>query len=130
MNQPLINTIAILGTLFLACLLFAGGAYVAMRYGTLPNVTDELPSTTITTLDSRMSTDSLAAAPAALTYNLSEDQIRALTALGIDPDSLPKTITAEQSSCFINALGSARVQEISEGAVPGPLELLQVKSCL
>lgn len=128
MNQTLTTTFVILGILLLALVVMATGAYL---YRNLLDGDGSESTSTITSEESPMRTNTNTATPAAdLSFTLSDDQIRALTALGIDPDSLPETITAAQSECFTEALGSERVAEIRAGAVPGPLELLKVKGCL
>jgi amino acid transporter len=63
-------------------------------------------------------------------FKLSSAQIEALIALGIDPEAVPESISAEQEACFVSALGEARVGEIKTGAVPSALEFLKAKSCI
>jgi hypothetical protein len=63
-------------------------------------------------------------------FQLSEEQKQALADLGIDPDAVPTTISAEQEACFVSALGASRVSEIKAGAVPNPFEFMKAKSCV
>lgn len=61
---------------------------------------------------------------------LNEAQKAALKKMGVNPDSLPATITAQQQACFVTALGQARVDEIMAGAVPTTFEFLRAAACL
>jgi hypothetical protein len=61
---------------------------------------------------------------------LSSAQQAALEFVGIDPATLPTTITPEQENCFIEAIGAARVEEIKAGAAPTPLEIFAGRGCL
>ncbi len=61
---------------------------------------------------------------------LTPSQVATLEKLGIDPAKLPTTITPAMETCFVNALGAARVNEIKGGAAPTPLDLFKAKSCL
>lgn len=61
---------------------------------------------------------------------LSEEQKKTLANFGIDPASLPSTITPTQEACFKTKLGDARFSEISAGASPSITEFLSAKSCL
>ncbi len=61
---------------------------------------------------------------------LSVEQRDALRAYGIDPSTVPTTITPLQLFCFEEQLGVSRVSEIRAGAVPTAFELFRVKTCL
>lgn len=61
---------------------------------------------------------------------LSDTQKKALEAFGIDPASLPSSITSEQEACFEGKLGAARVAEIKAGDSPTALEFFSAKACL
>lgn len=63
-------------------------------------------------------------------FTLSLTQKQALINLGIDPASVPTTISATQESCFVSVLGEARVAEIKTGAVPNAIEFFKAKSCI
>lgn len=63
-------------------------------------------------------------------FQLSDAQKQALESFGIDPASVPASISAEQEACFSTALGEARVSEIKAGAVPSALEFFKAKSCI
>jgi hypothetical protein len=61
---------------------------------------------------------------------LSDAQKKTLSSFGVDPASLPSTITQTQETCFKTKLGEARFAEISSGASPSITEFLNAKSCL
>ncbi|MCK5061470.1 hypothetical protein KAR28_02880 [Candidatus Parcubacteria bacterium] len=61
---------------------------------------------------------------------LSPEQEVMLENAGIDVSTLPTTLSPEMKACGIDALGENRINEIINGATPGPLDLLRVKSCL
>jgi len=61
---------------------------------------------------------------------LTPDQEAKLENAGIDVSTLPTTLSPEMKACGIKALGEDRINEIINGATPGPLDLLRVKSCL
>lgn len=60
---------------------------------------------------------------------LSAEQERVLENIGIDPAALPTQITAEQEACFVETLGSARVQAIKSGSTPTAAELMKASPC-
>jgi len=60
---------------------------------------------------------------------LSPEQESALRAIGINPESLPSTLTPEMEACFVATLGSARVAEIKGGVSPTPQEVFASRSC-
>jgi hypothetical protein len=47
---------------------------------------------------------------------------------GIDPNSI--IITPQMEDCFMEKLGSERVNEIIGGATPSAMDLLKANSCL
>lgn len=61
---------------------------------------------------------------------LNAEQEAALDTIGVDPASLPSSITPEQEVCFVEVLGQARVDEIKAGATPTALEFFQARGCL
>lgn len=59
---------------------------------------------------------------------ISDAQQKALESAGVDPSKI--NITPEMEACFIDKLGEQKVEEIKNGAVPGPLDMLKASSCL
>lgn len=61
---------------------------------------------------------------------LNASQEKALETFGIDPADVPTEITPEQESCFTEALGSARVEEIKAGDSPTAVDFFKANSCI
>ncbi len=61
---------------------------------------------------------------------LSPAQRSALELVGIDPETLPRTITPEQEQCFVAVIGATRVDAIKAGDAPTPLEIFAGRRCL
>lgn len=60
---------------------------------------------------------------------LTPTQEKTVESLGINPASLPATITPAMESCFTSKLGAARVQEIKNGSSPTASDYYTAKSC-
>jgi len=63
-------------------------------------------------------------------FQLSTQQKQALIEFGVDPATVPSSISPTQETCFVSVLGEARVSEIKAGAVPSAIEFLRAKSCV
>ncbi|HMO78260.1 MAG TPA: hypothetical protein PKD95_03640 [Candidatus Paceibacterota bacterium] len=63
-------------------------------------------------------------------FDLTSEQKEALVALGVDSESVPASVTAEQERCLVAELGENRVVEIKDGAVPTNLEFMRIESCI
>ncbi len=63
-------------------------------------------------------------------FQLSEAQKQALINLGVDPSTVPASVSTEQEACFTAALGASRVAEIKRGAVPNAIEFYKTKPCI
>ena len=63
-------------------------------------------------------------------FQLSDAQRQALASFGIDPATVPTSISAEQEACFNGVLGTSRVAEIKAGDSPSALEFFKAKSCI
>jgi len=61
------------------------------------------------------------------TNNLTDGQTKMLESMGIDADNI--TITAEMVACAEAKLGSARVEEIKNGATPSFTEGASLMAC-
>ena len=60
---------------------------------------------------------------------LNTTQEAALRSIGIDPATVPTSITPEMKECFTDKLGVLRVNEIVKGAQPTAIEVIQTKEC-
>lgn len=63
-------------------------------------------------------------------FTLNDAQKQALSSFGIDPASVPSSISAAQEGCFVAELGSERVAEIKASGTPSAIDFFKVKSCL
>lgn len=61
---------------------------------------------------------------------LNDAQEKTLETLGVDPASVPSSITPAQEKCFVSVLGAARVAEIKAGDTPSATEYYKAKGCL
>jgi hypothetical protein len=64
------------------------------------------------------------------TSGMSDNQVKALEAVGIAPESVPSQFTPEQTACFTRILGEQRVNEIKAGGTPTPAEYYKAKECI
>lgn len=107
-----------LGVVFFAILLFA--AYFSYTSGISPRAIFSNPAALIT--DTPASGD-------AHPY-LSASQEASLRAVGVNPASLPTSLTDAQKACLLTAVGEARAKEIIGGSSPTMTELFKAKSCI
>ena len=61
---------------------------------------------------------------------LNASQEKALENIGIDPATLPSTITPRMQTCFQSKLGKTRVNEIKAGSKPTAEEIFTARECL
>ncbi len=119
-----------MGVLFLIQLCVALYFFVADPYNLKPLIFGETSPKTLENTPSTESVHTGTGTPPTTGFTLSAAQKSALTSLGIDPTTVPSTISAAQEVCFVETLGSARVSEIKAGAVPNAIELLKAKPCI
>lgn len=103
-------------------LVFAAYFYVADLFG-------------LKTLTKPEASNQTSAAPEPITingteYNLSPSQKYFLEKAGIDPASLPSTISPELENCLVETVGEERANQIKGGDVPTITDLLKAKTCL
>lgn len=60
---------------------------------------------------------------------LNASQEKAVESFGIDPASLPSSITPAQEACAREKLGDQRVEEIKGGDAPTPTDYYKARSC-
>jgi len=65
-----------------------------------------------------------------VSFSFSDAQKKTLQSFGIDPATLPTTITVTQQTCLEGKFGAARFAEIKAGASPTVIEFYNAKSCL
>lgn len=121
-----------LGVIFLFLLIAASYFYIAdpLNLKPLLSAMQSSPATT----ESAPSNESGATTPDTTSTDrnpvLSPAQENALESIGIDPASIPSSITPAQEACFVSILGQARVDQIKAGDTPTATEFFQARSCL
>lgn len=112
----------VLGVIFLILLLV--GAYLFVFDPLhLRTPSDAQTTTPVTTATGK-------AAPVDKNPILSPTQEKTLETFGIDPATVPSSITPEQEACFTKILGATRVAEIKAGDSPTATEFFKAKSCI
>ena len=135
MKKSLNILFVILGVTFLILILIGLGYYLSISMGGRSELPDSpKPLTTVTTqtdpVTGATTTTTTITEPESIPIVLSESQKSALRAVGIDPSTLPASISPEQVACFETKLGVARVAEIKAGSSPSPMDFLKAKSCI
>lgn len=62
--------------------------------------------------------------------NLTASQEQVLKKIGVDPASLPSTITPAMEQCFYEKLGTKRTDEIMAGSQPTAADVFIARSCV
>lgn len=121
-----------LGVIFFILILIGTYLFVTDPYNLKPLLFGSPVKTQTTKTDTTETKTSGTTTTGAATggFQLSAEQKQALVAFGIDPATVPSSISPAQETCFINVLGNARVSEIKAGAVPSALEFFKAKSCI
>ena len=126
----------VLGVIFF-CLLSALGYFiVADPYNLRPLVVNMYQNSKVekdeTTLFNQTNTQKVSPEgnSAETSSGVSSGQAQALESVGMDASNVPAKFTPEQTNCFVNILGSARVEAIKAGATPSATEFFQAKACL
>ncbi len=111
-----------LGVIFF--LLLAAGVYlyVADPYGIKPIIKSLTGQSAPATKESGNTADK--------NPLLSPTQEKALETIGINPANLPSKITPAMETCFYAKLGTARANELKNGAEPTAADYFAARSCL
>jgi hypothetical protein len=138
MNQTLNQILVVFGVIFLVLLIILGIFFIADPYNIKPLIFGSIPKT-ITVQKEENPKEELSEVDNSTTttetnngggFTLSTEQKQALVSFGIDPATVPSTISAEQEACFTAVLGASRVEQIKAGAVPSAVEFFKAKSCI
>lgn len=62
--------------------------------------------------------------------SITPEQEQALRAAGVDPSTVPSSITEAQGDCMIQAVGEERAEAIMGGAQPTFTEIVKASACL
>lgn len=127
MNKTLNIVFVVLGVLFIVVLLVGTGFYLSLdqtsntaSYTAAPAAAVSSSGTSSTTEQQEVDEE----------FILTDNQKQALSSFGIDPASVPSTISAEQEACFVAELGGSRVAEIKAGASPSAIDFFKAKGCI
>jgi hypothetical protein len=121
-----------LGVIFFFILIALGYLFLADPYNLKPifmptSSSDVVSTTSSENITTTSTTSDNQNAKASL---LSPAQESALNNIGVNPNSLPTSITPSQETCFVGILGQARVDEIKAGAIPSAPEFFKAMVCL
>lgn len=142
MKNILTHIFVALGVIFVIQLVAVGYFVITdpynlkpLLFGTTGQTFTPATNTANNTQDESSSTDETDAAndatPAAGGgFALTESQKQALISVGIDPATVPSSISASQEACFTGILGASRVAEIKAGGVPNAIEFVRVQGCI
>lgn len=111
----------VLGVLFFLLLLFGVYLYTVDPFNLKPLFSVVIESKSA---DSATATSTPADHPL-----LNTTQEAALEAVGINPATLPTSISDEQEACFLTLLGTERVEAIKTGATPTASEVFATREC-
>lgn len=133
MNKFFTYLFVVLGVIFSLLLLFVIYLFIVDPFNIKPlifggekvNTQQDVKTEKSTSTGTSTNTDTTTNKPF-----LSDAQKKTLSGFGIDPASLPSSITSTQEACFKTKLGASRFAEISAGASPSIAEFLNAKSCL
>ena len=115
-----------LGVIFFLILCALAYLWFADPFGIRPIVVKYLEKDTPITVEGVLSeTQTLLDANPAL----NSTQEAALRTVGIDPGTLPTSVTPEMKVCFTEKLGAERVSAIVAGDTPTAVEIFQTKDC-
>lgn len=122
-----------LGVIFFILILVGTYFFIADPYNLKPLLFGSPAKTQTTKVvapESKTTSTTTATKAATGGFQLSAAQKQALVSFGIDPATVPSSISATQETCFVSVLGEARVSEIKAGAVPSAFEFFKAKTCI
>jgi Na+-transporting methylmalonyl-CoA/oxaloacetate decarboxylase gamma subunit len=127
MSKSLAMFLMGMGMVFVVVLIVGIGLYLFFMWGESSPVSALSPSAAPT---SQSATAASSGNSEGTPFVLSESQKGALSMLGVDPASIPSTITKSQEACFVVELGVDRVAEIKAGASPSAADFFKASGCL
>ncbi len=141
MKNILTHIFVALGVLFVIQLIAIGYFVIADPYNLKPLLfgTGQTYTPSTNTVSDTADTSEDTGAPESTTdvttvpsggFTLTASQKAALQSVGIDPATVPSSISAEQEACFAGILGEGRVADIKGGAIPNAIEFARVQGCI
>jgi hypothetical protein len=125
MKKALNRFFMVLGIIFFIILLVITGVFIFNSVSGETDIPASFQDAVNVMTGGEVSGDGIDSNPA-----LNESQETALETFGIDPASLPTSISPEQEACFIELIGVDRVEEIKAGDTPTVTEIFRGRGCL
>jgi hypothetical protein len=125
MKKALNRFFMVLGVIFFIILLVITGVFIFNSVSGETDTPASFQDAVNVMTGGEVSGDGIDSNPA-----LNESQETALETFGIDPASLPTSISPEQEACFIELIGVDRVEEIKAGDTPTVTEIFRGRGCL
>jgi hypothetical protein len=125
MKKALNRFFVVLGVIFFIILLVIAGLFIFNSGSGETDTSASFQGAVNVMTGGEVSGDGIDSNPA-----LNESQKTALETFGIDPASLPTSISPEQEACFIELIGVGRVEEIKAGDTPTVTEIFRGRGCL
>jgi len=121
----------VLGVIFFTLLLSLTYFFITDPYNLRPTLMPIIGEMVFpNTVSDTNTTDSETNTSSSNNSTLSPAQKQVLESIGVNPDSLPSTITPSQEVCFVGILGQARVNEVKGGVTLSAMEFFKASSCL
>jgi hypothetical protein len=118
-----------LGVIFAILIIGALSIYLFTQYGPSSFATKQTSQNASSHADNTSNANETQPQSSSPSF-LSANQRATLESFGIDPNSIPQTLTTEQMTCFETTLGTSRVAEIKAGASPSAMEFFKAKGCI
>lgn len=130
MKKILTRFFVTLGIVFFVSILVGVYFFITDPYNLKPLIFGtEQKNTSVENVDTSVEAETSSTASTG-GFQLSDTQRHTLESFGIDPSTVPTSISAEQEACFNEVLGTSRVAEIKAGDTPNALEFVKAKSCI
>jgi hypothetical protein len=125
MKKALNIFFVVLGVIFFIILLVIAGLFIFNSASSETDTPASFQGAVTLMTGGEVPSDGIDSNPA-----LNESQETALETVGIDPASLPTSISPKQEACFIELIGLDRVEEIKAGDTPTVTEIFRGRGCL
>lgn len=126
MNKTVTVVFVVLGGLFVVLLLIGAGYFLSVTQS--DNTARYTASSAAVTANEMSSTSGETASEE--TFTLTASQKQALSSFGIDPATVPSSISAAEEACFVAELGVDRVADIKAGGIPSAIDFFKAKNCI
>lgn len=128
MNRFFSGSLMILGVIFIIVIFIGVGFYIASTQN--PGTKS---SSSVTNNPNTNTGTVVGATPTpreSTPFVLTDGQKQAINSFGIDPSTIPLTVSPEVEACFVSALGGEKVAEIKAGGIPSAFDFFKAKGCI